>query len=180
MLARLLLEPGKDWSVSQLAHAADTSLPTATREVARFEDAGLVRTIKRGNTRYVQVLTDHPVYRPLADLMAVTFGPAAVLRGVLADVPGIEQAFIYGSWAARYEDVPGGVPGDIDVLVLGAPDHNALDEAVGRAEDVLGREVNVRQVEPSAWADDDSGFKRTVLTSPKISVVSQDTPGDDG
>jgi len=34
--------------------------------------------------------------------MAVTLGPVGVLREPLANVPGIERAMIYGSWAARY------------------------------------------------------------------------------
>ena len=43
-----------------------------------------------------------PVSRPLTDLLAVTYGPLPVLNDLLAGVEGITQAFIYGSWAARY------------------------------------------------------------------------------
>ncbi len=54
----------------------------------------------------------------MADLLAVTFGPAAVLRAALAKIRGIERAFIYGSWAARYAQRSGPVPDDIDLLVM--------------------------------------------------------------
>jgi hypothetical protein len=43
-----------------------------------------------------------PVSRPLTDLLAVTYGPLPVLTDLLSEVAGVDQAYIYGSWAARY------------------------------------------------------------------------------
>jgi hypothetical protein len=119
----------------------------------------------------VHAITDSVVYRPLADLLAVTFGPVAVLRDVLAEIPGIERAFIYGSWAARYSQQAGSVPNDIDLLVIGNPDRHALADAIGEAEKVLRREVNVRRVTSGAWARDEGSFKQTVLSRPVVDVV---------
>ena len=48
--------------------------------------------------------------------------PLPVLSQLLACVPGINAAYIYGSWAARYHHEPGGPPNDLDVLVIGAAD----------------------------------------------------------
>ena len=38
---------------------------------------------------------------PLRQLVTIALGPAAVLARGLADVPGIEAAFVFGSWARR-------------------------------------------------------------------------------
>jgi len=38
---------------------------------------------------------------PLVELLLLTYGPATILPSILADVPGIDKAHIYGSWAAR-------------------------------------------------------------------------------
>ena len=103
----------------------------------------------------------------------MTFGPAAVLRHALADVAGIERAFIYGSWAARYAQRSGPVPADIDLLVIGAPDRWELDDAVAGAESVIRREVNVRRITEDAWNEDDSSFKRTVLSRPVVDVIGK-------
>src|SRR5689334_8048397 len=102
ILAAIILDPEHERSMSEIAEEVGTSLSTVQREVARLEDAGLVVTVRRGNTRLVTAVTDSVVDRPLADLLAVTFGPVGVLRSALAGVPGIEVAVIYGSWAARY------------------------------------------------------------------------------
>lgn len=87
------------------------------------------------------------------------------------EVPGIERAFIYGSWAARYAQHGGPVPHDIDLLVIGKPDRRRLADAVDAVEGVLRREVNVRRVTPDAWARDEGSFKQTVLARPIVDVT---------
>lgn len=60
--------------------------------------------------------------------------------GDLAGVAGIKAALAFGSWAARHTGQGGVRPvGDIDVLVLGDPDRDALYEAASRVERQLGR-----------------------------------------
>jgi hypothetical protein len=56
----------------------------------------------------------------------------------------------YGSWAARHEGYPSGGPKDVDVLVVGGADVDALAESVATR---LNREVNVRRVRPARWAE---------------------------
>jgi DNA-binding transcriptional ArsR family regulator len=173
ILAVIMLDPERERSLSEIAEEARTSLSTVQREVARLEQGGLVTTSRRGNTRLVRPVTDSVVYKPLAALLAVTFGPAAVLRAALAGIAGIERAFIYGSWAARYAQRSGPVPADIDLLVIGAPDRHELADAVADAESVLRREVNIRRITAAAWNADDSSFKRTVLSRPIVDVVGK-------
>jgi len=174
ILAAVLLRPEEEQSLSEVARLVGVSPATVLREVYRLEEAGLVSTRRFGNTRLARARTDNPVYAPLAELLAVTFGPLAVLRDLLADVEGIEHALIYGSWAARYHERPGSVPGDIDVLVIGNPDRDRLADVVEEAEKALHREVNVRRVSASAWADDDGPFKRTVMSSPIVELVENE------
>ncbi len=171
ILAAIMLEPDRERSMTDLANEAGTSLPTVQREVARLEEAGLVTTTRRGNTRLVRPVTDSVVYRPLADLLAVTFGPVAVLRNALAEVPGIDRAFIYGSWAARYAQHSGPVPNDIDLLVVGDTDRHVLAEALADAEKVLRRDVNLRRVIREAWDNDTGSFKQTVLSRPLVDLI---------
>ena len=174
ILAAILLQPDRERSMTEIANETGTSLPTVQREVARLEEAGLVTTTKRGNTRLVRPVTDSVVYRPLADLLAVTFGPVAVLRDALADVPGIDRAFIYGSWAARYAQHPGPVPNDIDLLVIGDIDRHVLAEVLADAETTLRRDVNVRRVTRDAWDNDTGSFARTVKSRPLVNLIGGD------
>jgi len=90
---------------------------------------GLATTTKRGQAVEVQARRDTPVFRPLAELLSLTYGPAVVLPNYLAGIPGIEGAFIYGSWAARQAGEPGNAPGDIDLLIVGNPSRAEVYEA---------------------------------------------------
>lgn len=169
--AAILLDPEHVRSVSELAAELDLSPATVMREVDRLEAGGIITSVRRGNSRLITPVTDSPLYRPLAELLAVTFGPLPVLRNALADVPGIERAFIYGSWAARYHQREGRVPADIDLLVIGDVDRHALDTALAGAEHQLRREVNARRVTAEIWEGDDSAFKRTVTSRPVVDVI---------
>lgn len=108
--------------------------------------------------------------RPLTDLLAVTYGPLPVLGDLLSGVAGVEQAYIYGSWAARYLGEPGPVPNDVDVLVVGTADEDDLYDAAREAENRLGREVNISSVNPQYWEvpDPADSFMRHVRERPLV------------
>lgn len=175
--AWIMLHPDEAFSLRQIADAVGVSSPTVMREVDRLEDAGLIKVSRAGNQRLVQADTTTIAYRPLAELLAVTFGPLPILRDSLSELSGIERAFIYGSWAARYAEQPGAVPGDIDVLVVGDPDRQQLAEVADGAQRVLHREVNIRRIGTAAWNEmpADDPFKATVMSRPLVELIGAET-----
>jgi predicted nucleotidyltransferase len=58
-------------------------------------------------------------------------------------VPGIEEAFLYGSYARDEERAAS----DLDLFVIGRVDQALLSERLGDVERDLGREVNVASYE---------------------------------
>jgi DNA-binding transcriptional ArsR family regulator len=151
LLSWLFLHPEAEFSLVELARRYGVSPSTMTREADRFVAAGLVGERRQGNQRLLKARVDTVVAGPLAELLAVTFGPTAVLGELLARVPGVEEAYVYGSWAARYRGQPGDVPRDVDVLVVGEADDDDLYEVSRNAERTLGREVNTRRVSQQLW-----------------------------
>lgn len=171
-MARIFLAPeGRGQSLAELASAANAPVASVHREVERLEAAGLVRSERIGRARLVEPDPDSPVYDELRGLIVKTLGPPAVLARGLADVPGIEVAAIFGSWAARYHGEPGDAPADVDLLVIGAPDTGAVYAAAQVAEEELGRPVNVMFVAPQRWAERRSGVLRNVARGPLVPVV---------
>jgi predicted nucleotidyltransferase len=119
----------------------------------------------------VRANTASPYYEGLADVMIKAFGVPHLLGKALADIEGIEQAFVYGSWAARYRGEVGPRPvGDIDVLVLGEPDRDALYIARSTLEARLGRAVQVT-IRNARWLDSGSGsFHDTVMSRALVEI----------
>jgi DNA-binding transcriptional ArsR family regulator len=150
-LAWLFLHPEHEFSLTDVAQRFGVSRSTAMREANHFVAAGLVSERRQGNLRLVSARSDNVVAGPLAELLALTYGPPAVLGELLASVRGVEEAYVYGSWAARYRGQGGDVPRDVDVLVVGDADDDDLFDVARAAEHKLGREVNIRRVPAQAW-----------------------------
>ncbi len=85
----------------------------------------------------------------------------------------IESAYLFGSWAARYAGQLGRAPADIDLLVIGDPDRDELDEAAQRAGARLAREVNVTIRSPRWWREGEDGFHAEVTGRPLVPVFAQ-------
>lgn len=171
ILARLLGDPELEASVTDIATMVGVPVSSAHREVERAEAAGIVASRKIGNVRLVRADTDSPYYRGLADVLVKAFGPPQVLAEVLDAVDGIEAAYIYGSWAARWSGDEGVRPiADIDVLVLGAPERDRLYAALSVAEERLGRPVQ-EAIRPAGWIADGTGsFHATVVSRPLLQI----------
>lgn len=171
LLARVLLDPEAEHSLTELAQAVRGSVAAVQREIERLEEAGIVRSRRVGRSRLVKADTSTPLYEPLSHLVLLTFGPGHVVAEELAGVDGIEDVYLFGSWAARYEGIPGPVPADLDVLVVGSPDRDAVHSAALRAEQRLGREVNVTIRSKRSWGQEHDGFVRQVKKSPLVPVA---------
>lgn len=167
LLAKLFLNPERSFTIAELARGARTPYASAHREVSRIAEMGLATTTKRGQSVEVQARRDTLAFRPLAALLSLTYGPAIVLPNYLAGIPGIDRAFIYGSWAARHAGEPGDTPGDIDLLVVGNPSRANVYEAARLAGSELAREVNARIVSVDQWGSADSDpFLHTLTQHP--------------
>jgi predicted nucleotidyltransferase len=170
LLTLVLLSPGREWTLTELARRVGASVSSAQREVARSEQAGVIASRRLGNTRLVSV-ADSPLTVPLTELLLRSFGPRQVLAEELAGVNGIEAVYLFGSWAARYAGEEGRAPADLDVLVIGHPDRDVLDDAAQRAGARLAREVNVTIRSPQWWRDGGDGFHAEITHRPLVPVL---------
>jgi DNA-binding transcriptional ArsR family regulator len=169
LLAQLFMHPEQGFTLTELATELGVSLPTVAREVDRMLAAGLVEQERVGRARRVSANSESALFRPLSDILALTYGPRPVLEDLLAGVAGVDGAMIYGSWAARYSGVPGPQPNDVDVLVLGSPDPDALFEVAEAARLRLKRDVTIRALPSGVWDQSSTDpFLRHVKSRPMV------------
>jgi predicted nucleotidyltransferase len=114
----------------------------------------------------------------MSQIVAETYGPAPLLRNLLAELPGIREAYIYGSWAGRRAGQPGPPPRDIDVLVVGNPPRIDLLDVADAAQQRLHIEVNIHTTTPEAWAAKDEPFLLTVASPPLVALVGPEAAGE--
>ena len=174
VLWAVLLDPNREWSLTELALLVGASVATVQREIQRAEEAGVVCSRRLGNTRLVRSDPEGVLTAPLAELLLGSFGPKPLLAEVLRDVPGIDAAYLFGSWAARYAGDRGPAPRDIDVLVVGQPDRDALDEVIGSAERRLARPVQVTIRRRSWWNKGDDSFRKEIARRPLVELIGSE------
>ena len=160
-----LLAPPGGLRLTELARRASLSPGTAHREVNRLEEAGILRSERSGKERRVRPNEESPFYVDLRALLMKAFGPMIALSDALVPIAGIEDAFVFGSWARHYCGERGDAPSDLDVLVVGEPDPDAVYEACRAAEEQAGLPVNPTILTRSEWEDGESSFVRQLRRS---------------
>lgn len=169
LLSEVLLAPG-ELSISEAAAGAGLPYGTAYGEAQRLLRAGIFQERKVGRARMLSPNPNSPLVEPLRSIALVVTGPAVLLAQEMSQIPGITSAFIYGSFAARSRGHDGPAPNDIDVMVIGAPDVDAVYQACARVEKRVGRPVNPTILSENEYAED-SGFLRHVRENPTVLVV---------
>ncbi len=157
-------------SITALAAAIGSSPSTILREADRLEAAGIVRSERVGRTRLIWINEESPYARPLRELIEVGFGPHPLITDALQPVDGIEEAFIFGSWAKSAVGSTTTPAYDVDVLVIGNPDRSAVYSALKPIEERIGREIDVTFRSSARWHAADEPFLQTIKARPLITL----------
>ena len=127
ILGLIVAEPQARRHLREVARLAGTSAGTASRELQRLLDAGLVERSVEGRQVYYQARQDSVVFRSVADIVRHTTGARDVIARRMSGLAGVKSAVIFGSYAAGMTRLDS----DVDLLVVGTPDR---DELTGRLE----------------------------------------------
>jgi len=170
LLAAVLLQPDREASIADLARETGSDPGNLHSEVERLVQAGILADRRVGRTRLLRA-GDSALVGPLADLLLLGYGPKTAVEDALTDIPDIEQAFIGGSWAARYHGQAGAFPHDVDVIVVGKPNRDDVTEAVIEALRAVGHDGQVIFRSPTAWREAKDAFTRTAKDSPLVELT---------
>ncbi len=136
-------------------------------ELDRLLTLGLLVRRNDGNKVRYSLDEENPLWAQFRALVRQLSTPADVLPYALAEVDGVEGAFIFGSFAKGTEREES----DVDLMVLGdRVDQALLSQHVIEASVLLGREVNVVQATPDEFRSGQR-FYRNVAREPKQWLV---------
>jgi hypothetical protein len=173
ILAQLFMNPGDDFSISELARQANTSAPTAMREVERLLESQLVIQRTIGRARLIQVNAKHELHDAIRKIVAFSYGPAAVLPAALYGIEGLEQAFLFGNYAAYLKKERVSESPEIDLLLVGYVNRIEASKAAKRVEGYLDRAVNVKFIGSREWLLTSSDFSQAVRSKPLFELTLQ-------
>jgi hypothetical protein len=170
ILGATYLEPERHFTIPELVERSRRPQPTVAREVERLVEAGLLETELRSGRRSVWANTISPIFNELHSILLKTIGPKAVLETQLRGLLGVDRALIYGSWARRYHGQPGPLPQDVDLMVVGSADVDAIRREADSASRKLSRDVNVTVLTADEWDTSPTGFVRHLRSEPLVEL----------
>ncbi len=138
LLVYYFTNPAARHHLRDLAERLSIDPSNLSKELGRLERDGLFRSEMSGRQKYFQLNREYPLFDEVHSIVAKTIGAGPLLAQFFKKIEGIEEAYLYGSFARNQQDAAS----DIDVLVIGRPKGDALAEAVQRLERQLGREIN--------------------------------------
>jgi len=144
-----------------------------SRELARLVSDGVFISQRQGNLKYFSLNSQYPLYQELKSMIFKTIGVRGAIENLLSKVPGIERAFVYGSFAKNTERVGS----DIDLcLIIRKKEfkENPLLEGLHKLERELGREINYTFFTEEEWESKQrlkDSFALTLLKGKRIELI---------
>ena len=173
ILTTFLTHPDERFYYKNLIDRLGVPPSVLQSELKRFEKVGLLNSKREANIKFYSINKDFLLYPELKSIIFKTVGLADFLRDSLSKIGEIKVAFIYGSVAKNLEDAMS----DIDLMVIGNVDMDSLNDAVAKAEDTLGREINFTTFDAKEWRDKlkaKKAFVTDVYKGKKIFLIGND------
>ena len=141
VLAKLYLDPQREFRLRELARLTGISSGTVQYELRQLTAAGLVRRSERNGLVTYRADADSPIHAELRAIVEKTSGIEGVVRQALKPAAKyIRQALIYGSIAKSANRARS----DLDLLVVGTMPFGELVRLLQPAEARIGREISPR------------------------------------
>ncbi len=176
ILGHFFSHPGEGTHVRGVATELEEPVGTVARELARLEVAGVLSSRRVGNQKRYGLSDESPILEDLRRIFLKTTGVGAELRAALDSLPGVELAFIYGSYASGEAHAGS----DVDLMVIGDASDRDLAPAVAPVERRLKRQVSYVQYtrdEVERRLRRKGDFVHEALTGPVIVLIGR---ADDG
>lgn len=125
--------------INELARMLELDPKNTETKLKEFEKEGLFKSEFRGKERYFFLAKDNPVLKHYRQIFIKTKGIERQLKDILCAIKGVQEAYIYGSYANNSMDSSS----DIDLLVVGSHSVLELQKHISKLQKYTGREFNV-------------------------------------
>lgn len=167
ILAFFFLNNKRRVYLTKLGESLNIDKGNLSRYLSYLVKEGILKVEEEGRQKYFSLNSSYRFLSALKKMAVDEIGPEYLLKKRLAKLPGLENAYIFGSYAAgHFND-----RSDIDLLLIGS--HSPLDvyRELGILERDLDREINVvdySRAEYEQKIKEKDGFLAKVMVSPKI------------
>jgi predicted nucleotidyltransferase len=170
LLTIFILHPDEQHHIRALETEVDAQYSAVWKELKNLELIGLLESELSAGRKLYRLNTEFPLIVELRGILLKTVGVGDLIQQFLNQVGGIEESFIFGSFA---EGEPN-AESDLDLMIIGQVDLSELSPMIVQMENRLGREVNYIVYTSNEWQsrlENKDPFATNVYNSPKIILI---------
>lgn len=139
VLNYFFLNQGAKAYTNQLARLLELDPKNLDRKLKEFEHLGLLKSEFSGKQRYFHLNTHFPLLREYRNVFLKTHGLEEELKATLKKLPGLNAAYLFGSYAKDRLDAAS----DLDLLLIGDHSPLAAQKAILPVQRDIQREINI-------------------------------------
>lgn len=104
-------------------------------ELNRFEKAGMLTSFNKGNKKFFQANTSHPLYKEVHNIILKYVGLDKIIENVVKRLGKVSKVYVVGDYSKGIDSQI------IDLLFVGDIDKNYLIELIEKVEKLIERKV---------------------------------------
>lgn len=169
VLGYFMLHEGAELYVHEMARRLSLDQKNLDRKLKELEREGIFRSERRGMERYYSLNPSFPLLKEYKRIVLKTIGLEHLLEEALRRVRGLQQAYLFGSYAKEQMDAVS----DIDLLAIGDHDTLELQKEIAEIQKSTGREINVISLGSAEYEKKRKGdpFVRSISRGKKIQIL---------
>ena len=169
VLGFFMLHEHAEMYVREMARRFHLDDGNLTKKLKELEEEGVLKSRERGREKYYSINPVFPLLKEYRQIILKTVGLEGILKGLLQGISGLEEAYLFGSYASHQMDSAS----DIDLLAVGNHDTLDLRKKLSQVQKTIDREINLismGQPEYEKRKKQDS-FIKSLQKSKKIRLV---------
>lgn len=173
LLKLFFTNPEQSFYIQEIGRILGKKPGIFQRTLNNMEEEGILVSEYKANARYFKANKGYPLYKELKSIVFKTVGVTGSLKEALKKVGNIKFSFIYGSYAKAKENVLS----DIDLIVIGSSNEDALIKELDKLEDALNREINYKLYslkEFKSEIKEKEPFLLEILRDKKIMIIGEE------
>lgn len=149
LLTLFLSNPSQEHHLHEIGRILGKEPGVFQKALNSLEGEGILKSRLRGNQRLVSLNRQYPLLKEVTRIIQKTVGIEALLKEVVDKEPGIQTAFIFGSYAKKKMRSNS----DIDLILVGEKRaEDVVLEALSKIEKQIQREMNPKFYSPKEYA----------------------------
>jgi predicted nucleotidyltransferase len=147
ILSEMFLHPERPYYAEEWVRGSGSDRGNLSRKLKELVAEGLLVCELKGKEIYYRLNRSYPLLGEYRRILMKSVGAEAQIRKMVRSVPGVQSAFLFGSYAEDRMDASS----DIDLMVVGEHDTLELQKQIAQLQKKLTRELNVISLSPSEY-----------------------------